>query len=104
MQNKVVPGIYGAGGTPASWIAVLDQVARLGVLHVLPDHSAIGDGSLVAKEKSFIVDLRTRALDLKRQGVTAEVAGKQLTSEFKEKYSDWPINSVAGFVKSVYVE
>jgi glyoxylase-like metal-dependent hydrolase (beta-lactamase superfamily II) len=104
VQNKVVPNIYGDGGTPASWIQVLDQVAKLGAVHVLPDHSAVGDGSLVAQEKAFITDLRTRALDLKRQGVDADEAGKRLTVEFKAKYSDWPISSVSGFVKSVYAE
>jgi glyoxylase-like metal-dependent hydrolase (beta-lactamase superfamily II) len=104
VQNKVVPNIYGDGGTPASWIAVLDQIAKLGAVHVLPDHSAIGDGSLVAEEKAFITDLRTRALDLKRQGVHADEAGTQLTAEFKAKYSDWPITSVAGFVQRVYAE
>jgi hypothetical protein len=83
---------------------VLDQVAKLGTVHVLPDHSAVGGGSLVAQEKAFITGLRTRALELKRQGVDAEEAGKRLTVEFKTKYSDWPINSVSGFVLSVYAE
>ena len=104
VQNKVVPNIYGDGGTLAGWIAVLDQVAKLGAVHVLPDHSAIGGGSLVAQEKAFITDLRTRALELKRQGVDTDEAGKRLTVEFKTKYSDWPMNSVSGFVKSVYAE
>ena len=62
VQNKVVPNIYGDGGTPSSWIAVLDQVEKLGAEHVLPTHSPAGDGSLVAKEKAFIVDLRTPPL------------------------------------------
>ncbi|HEV8038932.1 MAG TPA: hypothetical protein VGP62_08725 [Bryobacteraceae bacterium] len=104
VQNKVVPNIYGDGGTPASWIRVLDQVSKLGAAHVLPDHSAVGDGSLVAQERAFITGLRTRALELKRQSVDADEAGKRLTVEFKTKYSDWPIDSVAGFVKSVYAE
>jgi glyoxylase-like metal-dependent hydrolase (beta-lactamase superfamily II) len=104
VQNKVVPNIFRDGGTPASWIAVLDQVEKLGALHVLPDHSAVGDGSLVAKERAFITDLRTRALDLKRQGASADDAGKQLTAEFKTKYSDWPINNLTNFVKSIYAE
>ncbi len=60
VQNKVVPNIYGDGGTPSSWIAVLDQVEKLGAAHVLPTHSPVGDGSLVAKEKAFILDLRTQ--------------------------------------------
>jgi glyoxylase-like metal-dependent hydrolase (beta-lactamase superfamily II) len=104
VQNKVVPRIAGDGGTPSSWIAVLDEVEKLGAARVLPTHSPVGDGSLVAKEKAFIVDLRTRALELKKDGVTAEQAGQSLTSDFKAKYPDWPITNVADFVKSIYAE
>jgi glyoxylase-like metal-dependent hydrolase (beta-lactamase superfamily II) len=104
VQNKVVPNIYGDGGTPSSWIAVLDQVEKLEATHVLPDHSAIGDGSLVIQEKTFIIDLRTRALGLKRRGIGADEAGRLLTAEFKTKYPDWPINDVTNFVKSIYAE
>jgi len=74
VQNKVAPNIFRDGGTPSSWIAVLVQVEKLGALHVLPDHSAIGDGSLVRQEKAFITDLETRALDRKRQAVNADDA------------------------------
>ncbi|MGA2150291.1 MAG: hypothetical protein ABSH49_35660 [Bryobacteraceae bacterium] len=104
VQNKVVPNIFGDGGTPSSWIAVLDKIAALPVRHVLPDHSAPGDGSLVSKERAFIDDLRTRARALKQQGVSADDAGKQLSAEFKTKYSDWPNMNVAGFVRSIYAE
>jgi glyoxylase-like metal-dependent hydrolase (beta-lactamase superfamily II) len=104
VQNKVAPNISREGGTPSSWIAVLDRVEKLGALHVLPDHSAIGNGSLVMQEKAFIVDLQTRALDLKRKGVNADEAGKLLTTEFKTKYADWPINNLTNFVKSIYAE
>jgi glyoxylase-like metal-dependent hydrolase (beta-lactamase superfamily II) len=104
VQNKVVPNIYGDGGTPSSWIAVLDKISALHARYVLPDHSAPGDGSLVSKERAFIDDLRTRALALKRQGVSADDAGKQLSEEFKTKHSDWPNTNVAGFVRSVYAE
>ena len=104
VQNKVVPNIFGDGGTPASWIAVLDKIAGLNVKHVLPDHSAPGDGSLVLQERAFIDELQTRALALKRQGVSVEDAGKQLSAEFKTKYPDWPTMNLAGFVKSIYAE
>src|SRR5580704_4799321 len=104
VQNKTVPNIAADGGTPANWLAVLDKIAALNSLHVLPDHSAPGDGSLVAQEKAFMMDLRTRALALKKQGVSADDAGKQLSTDLKAKYSDWPAMNVAGFVKSVYAE
>jgi hypothetical protein len=104
VQNKVVPNIYGDGGTPSSWLAVLDKIAALNVLHVLPDHSAPGDGSMVAMEKKFIGDLRSSALDLKKKGMSADDAAKQLAVDFKAKYPDWPNMNVAGFVRSVYAE
>jgi glyoxylase-like metal-dependent hydrolase (beta-lactamase superfamily II) len=104
VQNKIVPNIFREGGTPSSWLAVLDQVAALNVLHVLPDHSAPGDARMIALEKTFIGDLRSSALELKKKGVTAEAAGTQLSSEFKAKYPDWPGMNVAGFVRSIYAE
>ena len=104
VQNKVVPNIFREGGTPSSWLAVLDQVAALKPLHVLPDHSAPGDDSMVAMEKKFIGDLRDAALALKKKGVTVEDAGTQLSAEFKKRYPDWPSMNVAGFVRSIYAE
>lgn len=104
VQNGVVPRISSDGATPSSWIAVLDKVQRLGALHVLPDHSAVGDGSLVANEKSFIVDLQRQALELKHQGIAVDAAGDKLTAAFQARYPQWQISSVSGFVKSIYAE
>jgi len=104
VQNKVVPNIYGDGGTPASWLAVLDKIQALNALHVLPDHSTPGDGSMVALEKQFISDVRSGALELKKKGVSAEDAAKQLAVELKAKYPDWPALNLAGFVRSIYSE
>jgi glyoxylase-like metal-dependent hydrolase (beta-lactamase superfamily II) len=104
VQNKTMPNIFGDGGTPASWLAVLDKVAALNAAHVLPDHSAPGDGSLVAEERALISEIRTRGLALKNQGVTADDAGKEISAELKTKHPDWPTTDAAGFVKSVYAE
>lgn len=104
VQNKVVPNIAADGGTPSSWLAVLDKLAQLNVRHVLPDHSPAGDGSLIAVERAFISDLRTRALALKKSGVSAADAGTRLSSELKQKYSDWPNMNVGGFVQRIYAE
>ena len=38
------------------------------------------------------------------EGINADDAGPQLTVEFKTKYSDWPINNLTNFVKSIYAE
>jgi glyoxylase-like metal-dependent hydrolase (beta-lactamase superfamily II) len=104
VQNKTMPNIYGDGGTPASWLAVLDKIAALNAAYVLPDHSAPGDGSMVAAEQKLISGIRTRALLLKKQGVSVDEAGKQISGELKTEYPDWPNTNAAAFVKSVYAE
>jgi len=104
VQNRTMPNISDIGGTPTTWLAVLDKIAALNAVHVLPDHSAPGDGSLVAAERSLIAEIRTRALALKRQGVSAEDAGKQVSTDLKTQHPDWPNTNAAGFVRSVYAE
>jgi glyoxylase-like metal-dependent hydrolase (beta-lactamase superfamily II) len=104
VQNKVIPNIFGDGGTPATWLAVLDKVEALNAAHILPDHSEPGDGSLVAAERDLIAGIQTRALALKQQGVSAEDAGKQISAELKTQHPDWSNTNAAGFVKSVYAE
>ena len=104
VQDKVVPNIFREGGTSATWLAVLDKIAALNVQHVLPDHSKPGDGGMVQQEKRFISDLRAATLELKKKGLSADDAGKQLAVDMKTKYPDWPSMNVAGFVRSIYAE
>jgi hypothetical protein len=83
---------------------VLDKIQALNAAHILPDHSAPGDGSLVAAERNLIIEVRTRALALKRQGVTVDEAGRQVTADLKTAHSDWPNTNAAAFVRAVFAE
>jgi len=51
-----MPNISDSGGTPSTWLAVLDKLVALNAAHILPDHSAPGDGSLIAGERSLHSD------------------------------------------------
>jgi hypothetical protein len=83
---------------------VLDKLAALNAAHILPDHSAPGDGSLIAGERSLITEIRSRALALKRLGMSAEDAGSQVSSDLKAAHPDWPNTNATGFVRSVFAE
>ncbi len=102
VQNKTIPNIFGHDGTPTEWLATLDKVATLNVKHVLPDHSAPGDGSLIAAERELIVSIRTQALALKRQGVPVDAAATEISAGLKKQHPDWPDTNASTFVKSVY--
>jgi glyoxylase-like metal-dependent hydrolase (beta-lactamase superfamily II) len=105
VQNKLVPSLPGADGNIQNWIAILDKLAPLQPRYIVPDHGELGDGSLIAKQRAFMVDLQSRAAELRRQGLSADDAAAKLMSEFKTKYPDWPnMNPVANFVRRVYAE
>jgi glyoxylase-like metal-dependent hydrolase (beta-lactamase superfamily II) len=105
VENKLVPGMPNADSTVKGWLAILDQLLPMNPRLVVPDHGAFGDGSLVGKERAFLLELQTRALELKRQGTSAEEAGKLLTAELKAKYPDWEsMAPVPNVVRHVYAE
>ncbi len=101
VQNKQTPNPVSVKG----WISVLDQLATMHFKYVVPDHGPLGDGSLIPKERAFIVALQTRALELKKSGKSADDAAKIVTDEFKVKYPDWEgMNNVGNGVRRVYAE
>jgi len=105
VQNKIVPNLPNADATVKGWLQILDQLEPLKPRFVVPDHGALGDGSLIGKEKAFLLDLQTRSLAFKRQGTSVDDAAKMLSAEFKTKYPDWQsMGPVANVVKRVYAE
>jgi len=105
VQDKIVPNMPSADANVKNWLAILDQLEPLKPRFVVPDHGALGDGALIAKERAFLLDLQTRSLELKRQGISADQAATTVTAEFKTKYPDWQtMGPVANVVKRVYAE
>jgi glyoxylase-like metal-dependent hydrolase (beta-lactamase superfamily II) len=105
VQDKIVPNMPNADASVKGWLAILGQLEPLHPRFVVPDHGTLGDGSLIAKERAFLLELQTRSLELKRQGKTAEEASAIVTSEFKTKYADWQtMGPVSNVVKRVYAE
>jgi glyoxylase-like metal-dependent hydrolase (beta-lactamase superfamily II) len=104
VQSKLFP-IMPEESSMKGWIAVLDKLAPLKPRLIVPDHGELGDGSLIAKEKAMLVEMQGRALDLKRQGKSAEEAGKLLTAELHVKHPDFAnVERIAADVKLVYGE
>jgi glyoxylase-like metal-dependent hydrolase (beta-lactamase superfamily II) len=105
VQDKIVPNMPDADANVKNWLSILDQLEPLHPRLIVPDHGALGDGSLIAKERAFLLDLQTRSLELKRQGKSADEASATVTAEFKKKYPDWQtMGPVANVVKRVYAE
>jgi hypothetical protein len=88
-----------------SWLASLDLLDRLQARHVIGSHGDLADGSIIGANRELLSALQARTLALKREGKSADAAGKQLVDEFKTKYPAWdqPIR-VLSAVEAVYKE
>jgi glyoxylase-like metal-dependent hydrolase (beta-lactamase superfamily II) len=91
VQNKTGPNFFICTDcTPRKWLAVLEEVAeQLKPKIIVPDHSDVGDISLIAQNQRFFEDLQSRAMALKAEGKTADEAGKIIADEFRAKYPGW---------------
>jgi glyoxylase-like metal-dependent hydrolase (beta-lactamase superfamily II) len=104
VESKLFP-IMPEESTMKGWIAVLDKLEPLKPKLVVPDHGELGDGSLIGKEKAMLMELQGRALDLKREGKSADEAGRLLTNELHAKHPDYgQAERIAADVKLVYGE
>jgi glyoxylase-like metal-dependent hydrolase (beta-lactamase superfamily II) len=104
VESKLFP-IMPEESTMKGWIAVLDKLEPLKPKLIVPDHGELGDGSLTGKERAMLAELQGRALELKREGKSAEEAGKLLTDELYAKHPDYAqAERIAADVKLVYGE
>jgi len=105
VMSKTLPNMPGPNANLKNWISILDQLRSQHFLHIVPDHGALGDGSLIDQEYAFLSNLQSRALELKREGKSAAEAGQTLLDEFRSKYPDWPnLNGIPGLVAHIYTE
>jgi glyoxylase-like metal-dependent hydrolase (beta-lactamase superfamily II) len=104
VQKDIFPILPNADASVKGWLAILDNVEALHPKFIVPDHGAsIVDASQIGTERAYLLALQARALDLKKQGVSVEDAGKTITAELKAKNPDWPNpNNIAGEVTRVY--
>ena len=104
VQKDIFPIMPNEDASLKGWLSILDNVETLHPRFIVPDHGAsIVDASQIGTERAYFLALQARALELKRQGVSADDAGKTVTAELRAKYPDWPNpNNVAGEVQRVY--
>ena len=105
VQSKLIPNIPNSDASVKNWLAILDQIASLAPRFVIPDHGALGDGSLIAQEKAFLSAFHKRVLELNRQGTRIDQATQIMTTETRTKYPDWgSLTAVSNLVRWIYEE
>ena len=104
VESKLFP-IMPEESSMQGWIAVLDKLEPMKPRLVVPDHGELGDGSLIAKQRAMLAEMQGRALELRREGKSADEAGKLLTDELHAKHPDYgQVERIAADVKLVYAQ
>jgi glyoxylase-like metal-dependent hydrolase (beta-lactamase superfamily II) len=104
VMNKV-PVAFGQTSNVATWVNVLKELEPLRPIAIVPAHGPVGDGSLIAQQRSVFETLQKRVGELKSQGKTADEAATTLTAEFQSQHPDWTAaNRIGGMVRSLYAE
>ncbi len=105
VQNKMVPNLPDDNSSMKGWVEILSQLRPMKFKYIVPDHGALGDGSLIEQDFQFFSELQKRTLELKKQGKSADEAGQMLLAEYQKKYSDWQsLNAIPNVVKHIYSE
>jgi glyoxylase-like metal-dependent hydrolase (beta-lactamase superfamily II) len=105
VQNKMVPNLPDENASMKGWVDILAQLRPMKFKFIVPDHGALGDGSLIEQDFQFFSELQKGALERKKQGQSADEAGQALSAEFKTKFPDWQgLSSIPNVVKHVYAE
>ena len=90
VQIRFFPDIPDNSGSANNWLVMLDKLEALHPRIIIPDHGSFpADPSYIGKERDYLAALKSRVIQLKQQGKSAEEAGKILTPEFQSKYPDW---------------
>jgi glyoxylase-like metal-dependent hydrolase (beta-lactamase superfamily II) len=87
------------------WLSVLDELAALKPLHVIPSHGRFGDAGLIARDREFIQAVQLRVGALKREGKSIDDAVAVVVAEIAPQFPEFGNASNAGaMARAAYAE
>lgn len=88
-----------------TWLSVLDELAALKPLHVVPSHGKLGDATLIARDREFVQAVQARVGALKREGKSVDDAVAAVIAEIAPKYPEFGNATNAGaMARAAYAE
>jgi glyoxylase-like metal-dependent hydrolase (beta-lactamase superfamily II) len=88
-----------------AWLAAFDTLEALGPTVIVPAHGSVGDGGLIASNRTLMRTIQSRARELKAQGRPVDDAAATVQKELVAAHPDWPrANGLAAAARSAYAE
>ena len=88
-----------------AWLSALDMLEKMRPAVIVPAHGKIGEGSLVATNRAFMLDIQARARALKAQGRSIDEAAATIQKEMQAKHPTFArVNGVGPAARAAYNE
>jgi glyoxylase-like metal-dependent hydrolase (beta-lactamase superfamily II) len=88
-----------------AWVTTLDELAGLKPAHVVPSHGKTGDAQLIARDRTFLQAVQTRAAEMKRAGRTVDEVIAAVVADIAPGYPEWGNPAGAAvIVRAAYAE
>ena len=88
-----------------AWLADFDQLEPLRPVKIVPSHGPVGDASLIAEQRTMMKAIQSRAMELKRQGRSADETATTVQAEFQATYPGWAAPARVGLIaRTAYTE
>jgi glyoxylase-like metal-dependent hydrolase (beta-lactamase superfamily II) len=72
-----------------TWLADFDRLEALKPARIVPSHGSMVDASLINEQRAVMKLIQARAVELKRQGKSADETARMVQAELQGKYPDW---------------
>ena len=94
-----------AASSMRAWLAAFDTLQAYSPSIIVPSHGAIGDGSLIAANRSMMESVQTRVRALKAQGRSVDEVATTVQQEMQAQHPTWArVNGVAAAARSAFAE
>jgi glyoxylase-like metal-dependent hydrolase (beta-lactamase superfamily II) len=105
VMNRTFVALASPYSSVKAWLADFDQLEPLHPLKIVPSHGRIGEASLIADQRTMMTAIQVRAVELKRQGKSADETASSVQREFQAKYPDWAApGRIGSIARTAYQE
>ena len=105
VMNRTFVAFASPYSSVKAWLADFDQLEPLRPVKVVPSHGPVGDASLIDAQRTMMTAIQSRAIELKRQGKSADETAQTVQAEFQAKYPDWAAPGRVGIIaRTAYME
>jgi glyoxylase-like metal-dependent hydrolase (beta-lactamase superfamily II) len=86
-----------------AWLRAFDTFEALKPRTIVPAHGAVGTGTLIAANRTWVREVQEKTLALKKQGKSIDETATAVSTEVQAQHPGWPrVNGLANLSRSAY--